>query len=44
MHDIILTNKMLSFKKKGSANPSDDRYLLLNFNVIQNLLNLFPAY
>jgi len=29
MYDIILAHKMLSFRK-GSANPSDERYLLLN--------------
>jgi len=28
MYDIILAHKMLSFRK-GSANPSDERYLLI---------------
>ena len=28
MYDIILAHKMLSFRK-GSANPSDERYLFL---------------
>ena len=38
MYDIILAHKMLSFRK-GSANPSDERYLLLqeeNDNVSYN--------